>query len=86
MSSRTSSSTCSPNHYGYPTYKIVSQNLNIHHLVPTSKDKEARVAKFLQKLLQKQPDCDILLLQEVFVLNTVFWRVGAELRNQIYGY
>jgi endonuclease/exonuclease/phosphatase family metal-dependent hydrolase len=61
--------------------RILCQNLNLHHLVSHSTDKAQRVTKFAQALSEKE--YDVVVLQEVFVLNTIFSRVGGDLRDQL---
>eukprot|EP00667_Euglena_gracilis_P015960 EG_transcript_16630 len=61
--------------------RIICQNLNVHHLVAHSKQKGERTGKFAEVLATHAPD--IVIVQEMFVLSTLFTKVGGDLRQQL---
>jgi len=61
--------------------KILCQNLNVHHLVSHSTGKGERTAKFADALAAHSPD--VVVVQEMFVLSTLFTKVGTDVRQQL---
>eukprot|EP01012_Entosiphon_sulcatum_P066315 TRINITY_DN9549_c0_g1_i1.p1 TRINITY_DN9549_c0_g1~~TRINITY_DN9549_c0_g1_i1.p1 ORF type:complete len:251 (-),score=36.25 TRINITY_DN9549_c0_g1_i1:34-786(-) len=61
--------------------RVLCQNVNMHHLVSHAKNQDARTQNFLTAL--QQGNYDIVMIQEMFVLNTLGGAWGADIRARI---